>query len=189
MKKNLLCSFLIISLCSAIITTSNNSFHSKEQPNKPKINNPLPESAYEYVYKLFENELSTADTEFIMFLQNRYKKNKDEQKLQEEDKLIAILSKNFTENKKLSAKNLPNCAFATATQTLYFHQIIADTQSYPQNYILAPFEQNYNFKLYPMSWQTFIENNNSIPATQAALYRQTVLKNFAKFLLLKFAKK
>ena len=135
------------------------------------------------------DNFSTADTEFIMFLQNRYKKSKEEKKLEEEDKLINTLCQNFTNNENLLSKDLPKCAFAAAVQSLFFHQVVADTKTYPSNYLLAPFEQKYLFPLQPISFQNFVISKNSIPALQLNHYKQTVLRNFTKFLLITLARR
>lgn len=194
MKKNIFVfTLLISSFFSALSKPENNFSDTTEKPNKPKIINPLPEEAYQHIYDTFKNDFSTADTAFIMFLQNRYKKNKVEKKLEEEeeeeDKLIETFSKNFINQQKLNSKNLPLCAFAAGVQSLYFHQLIADTRSYPCNYKLAPFEQNYSLKLYPLNFFKFMELQNSLPASQIIFYKQAATRNFAKFLLIALSRK
>ena len=189
MKKNIIICALLVSYFFNVLSNPENNFsNTTEQPNKPKISKPLPQEAYQSVYDIFKNDFSTADTEFIMFLQNRYKKSK-EKNLEEEDKLIKAFCKNFTDNKKLTSKDLPRCAFAAGVESLYFHQLVADTRTYPNNYLLAPFEQNYNFRLYPTAPIAFLVLKSSLPAAQTVLYKQTVIRNFAKFLLIALSKR
>lgn len=159
-------------------------------PNKPTIINPLPKEAYEHTYNLFINDFSSADTEFIMFLQNRYKQTKHQENMEKEDQLITTFMKNYRSNEKtLNPKTLPMCAFAAAIETLFFHQLIADTRCYPQDYLLTPFEQKYDFKLYPAKMKDFIDIKNSLPPAQLALYKQTIIKELAKKLLITFLRK
>jgi hypothetical protein len=190
MKKNIFICTLLISYFFNVTSKQENNFsNSSEKPNKSKIINPLPQEAYQHIYELFKNDFSTADSEFMMFLQNRYKKNKEEKNLEEEHKLIEAFCKNFTNNKNLTSKDLPKCAFAACVESLYFHQLIADIRTYPNNYLLAPFEQNYNFKLYPTTPIAFLLLKGSLPATQTVLYKQTAIRNFAKFLLITLSRR
>ncbi len=180
---------LVSCFFNALSEQENNSSNTTEKPNKPRVINPLPEEAYQYIYDTLKNDFKSADTEFIMFLQNRYKKNKEDKNLQEDDILIDTFFKNYTNNKNLSSKDLPKCAFAVGTQCLYFHQIVADITIYPNNLPLAPFEQNYNFKLYPTTPIIFLALKASLPATQKILYKQTAIRNFAKFLLIALSRR
>lgn len=190
MKKNIVICTLLVSYFFTVSSQEENNFSFiTEKPNIPKINRPLPEEAYQSVHYIFRNDFSTTDTEFIMFLQNRFKKSKSIKNLEEEDKLIDSLCNNFINNKKLTAKDLSKCAFAAGVEHLYFHQFIADTRTYPSNYLLTPFEQNYNFKLYPTTPIAFLALKSSLPAGQKALYKQTTIRNFAKFLLITLSRK
>lgn len=190
MKKNIFICTLFISYSFNITSEQKDDFlDSIKKPNKPKIINHLPEEAYQQIYETFKNNFSAADTEFIMFLQNRYKRNVTEKYMTEEDILIKNLSKNFINSQTLNTKYLSECGFAAGVQSLYLHQLIADTRSYPCNRKLTPFEQQYSFKLYAINFYKFMEFIDSLPESQKLLYKQAVIKNFAKYLLITLSRR
>jgi hypothetical protein len=179
-------------LLSNVIVFSNN-----DKPNKPKLHNPLPLEALQFTFDQysqdFPKDLSTHEAQtFHRFLMQRKKLTKLDQvkSLENEETLLQNLRTNYRLNRKeLSSLELAMCAFAHSLNKLRVHQLIAECQAYPREYILTSFEQNYQFKLFPIPQNTFLEIVSLMSTTENMHILITTRKRWIGFLLKHITKK